>query len=75
MIEDLSLVGNIGEIQKKLLEDLPVPLAAVSIYEIYSKARKDGLKLTPDKFLDTVEAEMRRGVDMCQAKVKMSQKY
>lgn len=64
MIEELSLVGNIPEIQKRLLDELTVPLAAVSIYEVYAYAQKNNMHIHPDRFINIIEEEMKRGIDM-----------
>jgi phosphomethylpyrimidine synthase len=65
-IMDLSTGGPIIEIRKRLMEESPIPLGTVPIYEAaVSAAERYGsiIKMTPDDMFDAVRAHAEGGVD------------
>ncbi|MBI3921802.1 MAG: phosphomethylpyrimidine synthase ThiC, partial [Armatimonadetes bacterium] len=59
---DLSTGGNIPEIRQAIIDNSPVPIGTVPIYEALSKVRRVE-DLTIDIMLETIEAQAAQGVD------------
>ncbi|MCX5748742.1 MAG: phosphomethylpyrimidine synthase ThiC [Candidatus Saganbacteria bacterium] len=61
-VMDLSTGGNIDRIRKKILENCPVPLGTVPVYQAVIEA--GGIeKLTAETMLDVIERQAADGVD------------
>jgi len=61
-VMDLSVGDEIGEIRKTLLENCPVPLGTVPIYEAVQRVEKIE-DLTADGILEVIEEQAEQGVD------------
>lgn len=59
---DLSTGGDIPEIRQAIIDNSPVPIGTVPIYEALTKVRRIE-DLTPDILLETVESQAKQGVD------------
>ena len=65
-VMDLSLGSRIKIIRRKILEESPVMVGTVPIYETgfdLSAAKKDIVEMTIDDYLKTVEEQAKSGVD------------
>ncbi len=66
-VMDLSTGGDLKEIRKKIIENSPIPVGTVTIYQagIY-KAKEPGkavVDMTEDDMFNTIEAHGKEGVD------------
>jgi len=59
---DLSTGGSIKEIRQAIIENSPVPIGTVPVYEALTKVRRIE-DLTPEILLETVEEQAQQGVD------------
>jgi phosphomethylpyrimidine synthase len=57
-VMDLSTGGKISSIRKKILEECPVPLGTVPIYQVIVED-----KMTPEGMFEVVEQQAKEGVD------------
>ncbi|MCL1946923.1 MAG: phosphomethylpyrimidine synthase ThiC [Chitinivibrionia bacterium] len=65
-IMDLSTAGDLREIRQKLLQECPVAIGTVPLYEMVFKAtnaKKSILDLTADDMFETIEEHCKQGVD------------
>jgi len=65
-IMDLSTGGDLTEIRTRILQDCPVPLGTVPIYQaVVETIAEQGalIKMDPDKLFDVIERQAREGVD------------
>lgn len=64
-IMDLSTGGNLGEIRKSLLREIPLPLGTVPIYEVACRMGGRGgiLGMTEDDMFSVIEEQAHQGVD------------
>ncbi|MFN7171018.1 MAG: phosphomethylpyrimidine synthase ThiC, partial [Candidatus Omnitrophota bacterium] len=65
-VMDLSTGKNLKEIRKAILEQSPVPVGTVPIYEVAVKAMEEKgnfSSITPRDILQTIEEQAREGVD------------
>lgn len=62
---DLSTGGNLKEIRRKLLKEVPLPLGTVPIYEVACRSGGRGgiLSMTEDSMFSVIEEQARQGVD------------
>jgi phosphomethylpyrimidine synthase len=63
---DLSTAGDLREIRQKLLQECPVAIGTVPLYEMVFKAtnaKKSILDLTADDMFETIEEHCKQGVD------------
>lgn len=63
IISDLSLVENIGEIQKRYLDTFNVPFSSVSVYETFCRGFGKS-KLAANDFILDFEKQVMRGIDL-----------
>jgi len=61
-VMDLSTGGNIDGIRQAIIDDSPVPIGTVPMYQV-EQLVKDPADLTPQMLLDMVEHQARQGVD------------
>ncbi len=61
-VMDLSTGGDIPRIRKAIIENSPVPIGTVPIYEALSRVRRIQ-DLTPDVMLEVIEEQAEQGVD------------
>lgn len=61
-VMDLSTGGDIARIRKAILENSPVPIGTVPIYEALSRVRRIQ-DLTADLMLEAIEEQAEQGVD------------
>jgi phosphomethylpyrimidine synthase len=61
-VMDLSTGGNIDVIRQAIIDDSPVPIGTVPIYQVVQNL-KSILDLTPQHMLDMVEHQAKQGVD------------
>jgi phosphomethylpyrimidine synthase len=61
-VMDLSTGGNIDGIRQKLIEESPVPIGTVPIYQVIQNV-KEVADITPKMMLDMVEHQAKQGVD------------
>lgn len=65
-VMDLSVGGNLRRIRKEILENSPIPVGTVPVYEIAVNAkekRKNFLKFNHTDVLDTLEQQAKEGID------------
>ena len=64
-IMDLSTGGNLKEIRRRLLKEVPLPLGTVPIYEVACRRGGKGgmLGMTEDDVFKVIEEQARQGVD------------
>ena len=65
-IMDLSTAGDLLEIRRKLIEECPVAIGTVPLYEMVLKAKnvkKSILDLSADDMFETIEEHCKQGVD------------
>lgn len=65
-IMDLSTAGDLAEIRKRLIEESPVVIGTVPLYEMALRAREQGksvLDITSDEMFGVIEDHCRQGVD------------
>lgn len=65
IIADVSTEGDISDFHSKLIEDIPMPLSTVPIYEIRHRGIADNLwphKVTKNYILDIIQEQAERGV-------------
>ena len=65
-IMDLSTAGDLEEIRRRLIEESPVAIGTVPLYEMAfraTKQKKSVLDLTADDMFETIEDHCRQGVD------------
>lgn len=65
-VMDLSTGGNIADIRKKILQESPVPVGTVPIYEAAVeavRAKGSAVKMSAEAMLKTIERHARDGVD------------
>ena len=64
-IMDLSTGGDLKEIRRKLLKEVPLPLGTVPIYEVACRLGGRGgiLSMTEDSMFSVIEDQARQGVD------------
>ena len=65
-IMDLSIGGDVDKIRKIIINESPVPIGTVPIYQAAIEASKKKrliAKLTADELFDTIEKQARDGVD------------
>ncbi|MCC6264817.1 MAG: phosphomethylpyrimidine synthase ThiC [Bryobacterales bacterium] len=61
-VMDLSTGGDIPRIRKAIIENSPVPIGTVPIYEALSRVRRIQ-DLTPEVMLEVIEEQAEQGVD------------
>ena len=65
-VMDLSIGGNLKKIRKAIIENSPIPVGTVPIYEAAVRAQKmrgSFLKMEKDEIFDILEEQARDGVD------------
>jgi len=65
-VMDLSIGGDVTDFRRKILEQTPVPLGTVPIYEVTKELtdkRKSLMEMTIKDFLKIVERQAKEGVD------------
>jgi len=65
-VMDLSTGGDVNAIRRAVLEESPVPIGTVPIYQAAIDAKKRGksfVELTADEMFDVVEQQAEEGVD------------
>lgn len=65
-IMDLSTAGDLAEIRKRLIDECPVAIGTVPLYEMAIRAREQGksvLEISADEMFTVVEDHCRQGVD------------
>ena len=65
-VMDLSTGGDLKEIRKRMLENSPVPLGTVPIYELIKMVRQKDMadhSWTKDDFFEVIERQAQEGVD------------
>ncbi len=66
-VMDLSMGGNLNEVRKGILENCPVPLGTVPIYQAVAETvehqGKDLVEVTVDHMFKTIERQAMDGVD------------
>lgn len=65
-VMDLSTGGDLEKIRKKIIDNSPVPLGTVPIYETSVRVvsqDKPMIQMTPDEIFDTIEEQAKQGVD------------
>jgi len=65
-VMDLSTGGDIKEVRLKIMENCPVPLGTVPLYQIATEAPKKNksfLETTPDEWLEVIDGQGAEGVD------------
>ena len=65
-VMDLSTGGNLVEIRKAIIENSPIPVGTVPIYETTVALRTSGkpiVKMTADDIFATIESQAKQGVD------------
>ncbi|MGY4707673.1 phosphomethylpyrimidine synthase ThiC [Candidatus Bipolaricaulota sp. J31] len=63
---DLSLGGDLPAIRRRIMEEVPIPLGTVPVYQAAMEAlRREGtvVAYTADELLAAIEAQAREGVD------------
>jgi phosphomethylpyrimidine synthase len=63
---DLSVGGRLKEMRKAIIDNCPVPLGTVPVYEIAARAQQEGsgiLDFDHNDMLEVLEAQAREGVD------------
>ena len=63
IICDVSMNNDIALVQKKLVDNLDVPVGAVSIYETYIKLKNNNT-VNDEDFIQIIESECERGLDI-----------
>ena len=61
-IMDLSTGGDIKEIRQAMIDNSPVPIGTVPVYEALTKVRRIE-DLTPEILLETIQEQAEQGVD------------
>jgi len=61
-VMDLSTGGNIREIRQAIIENSPVPVGTVPLYEAVTRVRRIE-DLTPELVLEVIEEQAEQGVD------------
>jgi phosphomethylpyrimidine synthase len=61
-VMDLSTGGDIDHIRQTIIDQSPVPVGTVPIYQLVQEV-KDVADITPRMFLDMVERQAKQGVD------------
>lgn len=61
-VMDLSTGGNIREIRQAIIENSPVPVGTVPLYEAVTRVRRIA-DLTPELVLEVIEEQAEQGVD------------
>jgi phosphomethylpyrimidine synthase len=65
-IMDLSTAGDLTEIRRRLIDECPVAIGTVPLYEMTLRARQQGksvLEISADEMFAVVEDHCRQGVD------------
>ena len=62
-VMDLSTGSNIIELRKRILEECPVPLGTVPVYELACFPGKKFLSMKEDDFVDVIRKQAEEGVD------------
>ena len=65
-IMDLSTGGDIKDVRLTIIENCPVPLGTVPLYQVAAEAplkKKSFLDTTPDEWLEVIDEQGREGVD------------
>ncbi len=65
-VMDLSTGGDLVAVRKAIIENSPIPLGTVPIYETtvaLRTAEKPIIKMTPDDLFATIESQAQQGVD------------
>ena len=62
-IMDLSTGVNIVELRKKILDECPVPLGTVPVYELACFPGKEFLSMKEDDFVEVIRRQAEEGVD------------
>ena len=61
-VMDLSTGGNIPEIRQAIIQNSPVPIGTVPVYEAISRVRRPE-DLSPELMLEVIEEQAEQGVD------------
>jgi phosphomethylpyrimidine synthase len=61
-VMDLSTGGDIAQIRQAIIDNSPVPIGTVPIYEAVARVRRVE-ELTPELLLQVIEEQARQGVD------------
>ena len=65
-IMDLSTWGDLSSIRKRMMDEVPLPLGTVPVYELAYKKSVEGKKVEeahPEEFLEVVKKQAEEGVD------------
>ncbi len=62
-VMDLSVGDDIIGIRRSIIDNCPVPVGTVPLYEAYNRAGGKGENLTEELFLDVIRDQAREGVD------------
>ena len=65
-VMDLSIGGDVTHFRRKIIENSPIPLGTVPIYEVVKELtdrKKSVMEMTIDDFLMIVERQAKEGVD------------
>lgn len=65
-VMDLSIGGNLAEIRKMILDNSPVPIGTVPIYQVACETKAKGKSITQmeaDHMFDVIEEQAQQGVD------------
>lgn len=74
---DLSTGGNLSEIRKAILQQCPVMLGTVPIYQIaaeFMKKDKDITDMTPNELFESIEKQCEEGIDYITVHCGVTQK-
>ncbi len=65
-IMDLSTGGDLFRIRQQILQEIPLPLGTVPVYQAMVQAREEGrpvVDITTDEIFQTIEVQAEEGVD------------
>ncbi len=60
---DLSTGPNLNDLRRKILEDCPIPVGTVPVYELACMPGKTFVDMTDEDFLDVLRSQAEEGVD------------
>ena len=75
-IMDLSIAGDIDGFRKRLIEEIPLPLGTVPIYQAATEIEAQGKRIqdmTPDDFFKAIQKHAEDGVDYMTVHVGVTQ--
>ncbi|MGI6034485.1 MAG: phosphomethylpyrimidine synthase ThiC [Limnochordia bacterium] len=74
---DLSTGGDLFQIRRRILQEIPLPLGTVPVYQAMVQAREEGrpiVDITTDEIFQTIEAQAEEGVDFITVHCGLTQK-